>query len=71
MGKKRQVNGLFKAEMQGRRPVGRPRTRWKDVLLRDLKRIGLRLEPATTEALDRDRWRAFVQDSCDYNAARS
>ena len=31
MGEERQVKGIFKAEMQGKRSVGRPRTRWKDV----------------------------------------
>ena len=38
MGEERQVKRLLKTEMQGRRPVGRPRTRWKDVILRDLER---------------------------------
>ena len=71
MGEKRKVNLKFKAEMQGRRPVGRPSTMWKKVLLRDLERSGLSLEEAVTEALDRDRWRTIVRASCNYNAAGS
>ena len=54
MGEERQVKRIFKAEMQGRRPVGRQRTRWKNVLLRCLERKGLNLEEAATEALYRD-----------------
>ena len=57
--------------MQERRPVGRPRTTWKDVFLRDLERSGLSLEEAAIEVLDRDRWRTIVRASCDYNAAGS
>ena len=53
MGEERQVNRIFKADMQRRKPMGRPRTKWKDVLLRDLERSGLSLEEAATEALDR------------------
>ena len=71
MGEERQVKRIFKADMQWRRPVGRPRTRWKDVLLRELDRSGLSLEEAATEAWDRDRWRTTVRASCDYNAAEA
>ena len=71
MGDERQVKRIMKAEMQGRRPVGRPRTRWKDVLRRDLEKSGLSLEDAAVEALDRDRWRRIVLASCDCNAVGS
>ena len=71
MGEDRQVKRIMQAGMQGRRPVGRPRTRWKAVLRRDLEPSGLSLEEAAIEARDRDRWRRIVQASCDYNAAGS
>ena len=71
MGEERQVKRIMNAEMRGRRPVGRPSTRWKDVLRRDLERSGLNLEEAASEALDRDRWRTIVQASCVYNVAGS
>ena len=32
MGDERQVMKITKAEMDERRPVGRPRTRWRDVI---------------------------------------
>ena len=42
---------IMNAELEGRRPVGRPRTRWKDVLRRDLQSSGLTLEQAAEEAV--------------------
>ena len=71
MGDERQVKRIMNAAMEGRRPVGRPRTRWKDVLQRDLDTSGLSIEEARLECLDRDRWREVVLASCDYNAAGS
>ena len=59
------------AEKEGRRPVGRPRTGWKDVNGRDLQSSGLSMEQAALEAWDRDRWRNIVRASFDYNAAGS
>ena len=69
MSDERQVKRITKADMQGRRPAGRPRTRWKDVLQRDLECSGLSLGEAAAEALDRDRWSRILRASCDYNAA--
>ena len=71
MGEERQVKRIMNAEMEGRRPVGRPRTRWKNVMQRDLEASGLSLEEAAAEVLDRDRWRTIVLASCDYIAAGS
>ena len=71
MGDERQVRRITKAEMEGRRPVGRPRTRWKDVIRRDLESSGLSVEQAALEARDRDRWKDIVRASCDCNAAGS
>ena len=50
--------------------MGRPRTRWRDVLARDLDNVGLSVEEARLEARDRDQWRDVVLASCDCNAAR-
>ena len=71
MGDGRQVKKIMNATMEGRRPVGRPRTRWRDVLGRDLESSGLSLEQAAVESRDRDQWRNIVLASCDYNAAGS
>ena len=71
MGEERQVKRIMRARMQGRRPRGRPRTRWNDVLRRDLEGSGLSYEEAAAEARDRDRWRGIVRASCDYHVAGS
>ena len=55
MGDEIQVKRYMKAELQGRRPVGKPRTIWNDVLLRVLERSGLSLAEDAAEALSNDR----------------
>ena len=62
---------ITNTEMEGRRPVGRPRARWKDVLRGDLTSSGLSLDEAAAEALNRDSWRTIVRAPCDFNAAGS
>ena len=42
------------------RPRGAPRTRWSDVLGKDLKQLGTTLMEASNIALDRSRWRSTV-----------
>ena len=71
MGEERQVKLIMNAEMEGRRPMGRPQTRWRDVIGRDLQSSGLSIEQAALKALERDRWRNVVRASCNYNAAGS
>ena len=71
MGEERQLKRIMRARVQGGRPRGRPRTRWRDVLRRDLEGSGLSCEEAAAEARDRDRWRGIVRASCDYHVAGS
>ena len=68
IGGERPVKRIMKGKMQGRRPVAKPTTKWKDVHETDLKKGRLSLEEAVTEALDLERWRTIVQASCDYSA---
>ena len=42
------------------RPHGDPRTRWSDVLRKDLKQLGTTLMEASNIALDRSRWRSTI-----------
>ena len=42
------------------RPRGAPRTRWSDVLSKDLKQLGTTLTEASNIALDRTRWRSTI-----------
>jgi hypothetical protein len=43
-----------------KRPLGRPRGRWKDNIKMDLQKVGYGDTNLMELALDRDRWRAFV-----------
>jgi hypothetical protein len=45
---------------EGKRPLGRPRRRWEDMVRMDLKEIGLEGVDWIRLAQDRDRWRAVV-----------
>ena len=61
MGDLRQVKRITNATIEGRRPVGRPRMRWRDVLARYLDGDGLsveeaRLEPVTVTNGDISCW---------------
>jgi len=62
MGEDRLVTRIFGAEPVGRRGRGRPRTRWKDQLLRVCERVGLADWPDILEAAsDRVAWRALAR----------
>ena len=54
MGDERQVKRILNATMEGRKPVGTPRTRWRHVFARYLDAVGLSVEEAKLEARDRD-----------------
>jgi hypothetical protein len=45
---------------EGRKPTGRPRRRWEDGVIVDLKEIGLGGVDWIRLAQDRERWRAVV-----------
>ena len=52
---------------EGRRPMGRPRLRWKDAVVSDLRQLGV--EEAgdwMRTAQDRRRWRALVEAAKDH-----
>ena len=44
----------------GKRPLGRPRSRWEDNIRMDLKAIGINTRSWVDSAQDRDYWRAIV-----------
>ena len=45
---------------EGKRPVGRPRRRWKDNIKMDLQEVAGGCEDWMELAQDRDSWRALV-----------
>ena len=47
-------------EIPGRRRRGRPKTRWKDSVRRDMKEVGV----TSDEAQERNSWRKSVKDHC-------
>jgi hypothetical protein len=45
---------------EGKRPLGRPRCRWEDGIIMNLREIGMGGVDCIRLAQDRDRWRAVV-----------
>jgi hypothetical protein len=60
MGEGRNVYKVFIGKPEGKRPLGRPRHRWEDGIRMDLREIGWGSVDWIQVALNRDRWRAFV-----------
>jgi hypothetical protein len=50
---------------EGKRPLGRPRRRWKDGIRMDLRETGSGSAEWFQLAQDRDRWRALVNTVMD------
>ena len=44
----------------GKRPLGRPRSRWEDKIRKDLKEIGMCTRNWVNSAQDRDYWKVLV-----------
>ena len=45
---------------EGKRPLGRPRSRWEDNIKMDIQEVGVGFGDWMELAQDRDRWRALV-----------
>jgi hypothetical protein len=60
-GEKRNACSLFMGKSEGKRPLGRPRSRWVDNIKMDLGEIGWRSMDWICLAQDRNRWRALVK----------
>jgi hypothetical protein len=60
MGKERKVYKILVGKPEGKRPLGRPRRRWKDRIRMDLRDIGWGGVDWIRLAQDMDRWRAVV-----------
>jgi hypothetical protein len=60
MGEVRGAYNILVGRPEGRRPLGRPRHRWKDNIKMDLREIGFGDVDWIHLAWDRDTWRAFV-----------
>ena len=51
------IRAVVEMKMDGKRPRGRPKLRWKDTVRRDLKAWSIREEWAT----DRERWKSLCK----------
>ena len=60
MGERRGVYRVLVGKPEGKRPLGRPRRRWKDNSKMDLQEVGCGGMDWIELAQDRDRWRALV-----------
>jgi hypothetical protein len=60
MVKERKVYKVLVGKPEGKIPLGRPRRRWEDGVIVDLKEIGLGGVDWIRLAQDRERWRAVV-----------
>jgi hypothetical protein len=60
MGEERKVYKVLVGKLEGKRPLGRPRHRWEDGIIMDLREIGLGSVDWIRLSQDRDRWRAVV-----------
>jgi hypothetical protein len=54
------VYGVFVGKLGGKRPLGRPRHRWEDNTIINLREIGWDGMHWIHLAQDRDQWRALV-----------
>ena len=61
MGQERIPRQVMDGEPRGRRPLGRPRKRWRDCLREDLQLMEIRLEDWQQQARNRLRWRQLVR----------
>jgi len=60
MSEERGVYRLLLGKPEGRRPLGRPRRRWMDVIRIDLQEVGCGYMDWIGLTQDRDRWRTHV-----------
>jgi len=60
MGEERGVYRALVGKPEGRRPLGRPRRRWVDIIRMDLQEVECWYMDWIGLAQDRDSWRALV-----------
>jgi hypothetical protein len=60
MGEERKLYRVLMGKPEGKRPLGRPRSRWEDGIGMDLRHIGWGSVDLIQLAQDRDQWWALV-----------
>jgi hypothetical protein len=64
-GEKRNPNRILVKKPEGNRPLGRPRRRWDDNIIMELRGIGKGVMDWIDIAQDRNQWRALVNTVMD------
>jgi len=60
MGKRKGVYSVLVGKPEGKRPIGRPRSRWEDNINMDLQELVCGCMNWIELVQDRDRWRTLV-----------
>jgi hypothetical protein len=60
IGEEKGVQRVLVRKPEGKRPLGRPRRKWEDNIMIDLREVGGGCGDWMELAQDRDRWRALV-----------
>jgi len=71
MGEGRGVHRVLVGELEGKRPLGRPRRRWEDNNNMDFQEVGGVCGGWMEFAEDRDRWRALVSTVMDLRVPKN
>ena len=62
MGEERLPKKAGKLQREGKRPRGRPKTRWSDAVRRDLQKMNITWREAEERATDRELWRTMINE---------
>ena len=68
MGERRFIYRVLVGKPDGKRPLGRPRLKWEDNIMMDLKEVGRGCGDWMELAEDRDRGRALVRTVMNFRA---
>jgi hypothetical protein len=60
MGERRNAYRILEGKPDGQRPLGRPRRRWVDNIIMDLREVGWDGRDWIDLAQDRNQWRVYV-----------
>ncbi|XP_033229014.1 uncharacterized protein LOC117180633 [Belonocnema kinseyi] len=66
MGNDRSVAQIMQGKPNSKRPLGRPRIRWRDNLKKDLVELGYDYNEWMDDAHDRDAWRSRVDEAMNF-----
>jgi hypothetical protein len=66
LGEERGVHRVLVGKPEGKRPLGRPRRRWEDIIRVALQEVGGSRGNWMELAQDRDRWQALVSTVRDF-----